>query len=448
MMDLFLNITCQFLTMGLPAIDQSLDELLVAMQEFPKAEFFGTTLTMAKALGLMLALCVGGYESWMMMLGRRGMDVLKLCRIVGLSFCITFSSDICNALSAPGLALENGSRTMTKIKNAEVAAKELEVAKYQKKYLDKLKVVQDSLQRAKEIQTIGSNANVFDKVGYAMSNMGSVIEDNLKQLAVVVESKVSEWINDVIRFIGELIFQMSYYGMFLAQRCFMTILGIFCPISFALSIVPPWGSAWSQWISKYISISLWGVVIYICIYFTDFIILYSLEKDILAYTTLINNANNSIGQIGAFGIQGIGTTCFYTMAMLVGAFLLKFVPEVSSWLIPGGASSSIGSAMGGAATGAVAGAASGGVAAASIIGQGGAHAAGGMASGAISGASVGISNAQSAGQGTVGQMVSGAVSGMAGAVGGGISSTLKGAGSGIANSKIGEAAKKGYKRGV
>ena len=135
--------------------------------------------------------------------------------------------------------------------------------------------------------------------------------------------------------------------MFVSQRCFMTIMGIFCPVAFALSIVPPWANAWSQWISKYLSLSLWGVVIYIILYYVDYILLYCLQTDVKAYTTLLGNVDASWGQIGTLGLQGIGSTCFYAMGMLVGSWMLKFVPEVSSWLIPGGVSSSIGSAMGG-----------------------------------------------------------------------------------------------------
>ena len=43
---------------------------------------------------------------------------------------------------------------------------------------------------------------------------------------------------------------------------------MFAPIMFALSIVPPWSNAWSQWISKYLSLSLWGFVTYMCLYYT------------------------------------------------------------------------------------------------------------------------------------------------------------------------------------
>ena len=129
-------------------------------------------------------------------------------------------------------------------------------------------------------------------------------------------------------------------------RIFLTILAVFAPIVFALSIVPPWSSAWSQWISKYLSLTLWGFVVYMCLYYIDFILLYNLQEDITAYTQLLHGDVTSWGQIGALGIQGIGANCMYAMGMLVGAYVMRFVPEVSSWLIPGGVSSSAGTAAG------------------------------------------------------------------------------------------------------
>ena len=46
------------------------------------------------------------------------------------------------------------------------------------------------------------------------------------------------------------------------------------------------------------------------------------------------------------------------MGMLIGAYIIRYVPEVASWLIPGGISSSAGSAAGGVVSSAVTGAAS------------------------------------------------------------------------------------------
>lgn len=200
-----------------------------------------------------------------------------------------------------------------------------------------------------------------------MENLGTTINNYAQRAAVAAETKVSEWINDVIRFIGELIFQMSYYGMLVAQRIFLTIMAVFAPIMFALSIVPPWSNAWSQWVSKYLSLSLWGFVVYMCLYYIDFILMYNLQEDLTAYGKLLQDQVDSWSQIGALGLQGIGSNCMYAMGMLVGAYVIRFVPDVASWLIPGGVSSSAGSAAGGVAAGTVAGFASGAMTATSAV---------------------------------------------------------------------------------
>ena len=377
-----------FLTMGLPAIDESLDKLLVAMETFPKSAVLGDTVGYARVIGLCLALCVGSYEAWMMMLGRRVMDIMKILRIIGLSICITSSSWICNQLASPGKALENTTKAMAKAKNKQVAALELKVAQKQSAYLDRLWEVQDSIETAKQVQEIGEDAHWWDKLIYSMENLGETINNYAQRAAVAAETKVSEWINDVIRFIGELIFQMSYYGMLVAQRIFLTIMAVFAPIMFALSIVPPWSSAWSQWVSKYLSLSLWGFVVYMCLYYIDFILMYNLQEDLTAYGKLLQGQVDSWSQIGALGLQGIGSNCMYAMGMLVGAYVIRFVPEVASWLIPGGVSSSAGSAAGSVAAGAVAGFASGAMTATSVaapvVGSAGMAAAGMAGNAAVS----------------------------------------------------------------
>ena len=307
---LFIN---QLLMMGLPAIDDSLMRLLTAMETFPKSAILGSAVSFAKMLGLLLALCMGSYECWMMMLGRRGMDVMKLARIIGLSLCITYSSYICESLKMPGKGLEEVTRQMAQSKNREVAALELKVAQKQDDYLKRLRQVQDSIETAKQVQEIGEDAHWWDKLIYNMENLGSTINNYAQRAAVAAETKVSEWINDVIRFVGELIFQMSYYGMLVAQRIFMTIMATFAPIMFALSIVPPWSNAWAQWMGKYLSLSLWGFVVYFCLYYIDFILMYNLMEDIKAYDTLLRGTVNSWQQIGALGLQGIGSNCMYTL---------------------------------------------------------------------------------------------------------------------------------------
>lgn len=338
-------------TMGLPSIDESLDKLLVAMETFPNVAVLGDAVGLAKMIGLCLALCVGSYECWMMMLGRRGMDVMKLLRIIGISICISCSSYICSALQTPGKGLEATTKAMAKSKNKEVSAFELKVAQKQSEYLGRLRAVQDSIATARQVAAIGEDANWWDKLIYNVENLGNTINNYAQRAAVAAETKVSEWINDVIRFVGELIFQMSYYGILVAQRIFLAIMAIFCPIMFAMSLAPPWNSAWSQWMSKYLSLTIWGFITYMCLYYIDFILLYNLQQDMIAYDHLLTGSVNSWSQIGALGLQGIGSNCMYAMGMLVGAYIIRYVPEVASWLIPGGVSSGVAGSSGAFAMG-------------------------------------------------------------------------------------------------
>ena len=362
-----LSILC---TMGLPSIDDSLDKLLVAMETFPNVAVLGDAVSLARIIGLLLALCVGSYECWMMMLGRRGMDVMKLLRIVGISICISCSSYICSALQTPGKGLEATTKAMAKSKNKEVAAFELKGAQKQGQYLERLRAVQDSIATAQQVAAIGEDANWWDKLIYNVENLGNTINNYAQRAAVAAETKVSEWINDVIRFVGELIFQMSYYGILVAQRIFLAIMAIFCPIMFAMSLAPPWNSAWSQWMSKYLSLTLWGFITYMCLYYIDFILLYNLQQDMIAYEHLLNGSVNSWSQIGALGLQGIGSNCMYAMGMLVGAYIIRYVPEVASWLIPGGVSSGVAGSSGAFAMGAAMTAGSAAVTATSMVAGG------------------------------------------------------------------------------
>ena len=377
MMTAFVN---QLLTMGLPVIDESLAELMSVMKSAPTNGLFGEMQSMARGLGITLALCVGSYECWVMILGRRAMDVLKILRILGLAICIQFSPLICSALDVPGNWLESRTQGMAKAANKQVA----------------------TLERA-----VATKDGIWDKIQHGVENIGISIQNFAKQAAVLLETKISEWANDIIRFIGEIIFQMTYYGMLVGQRIFLSVLKLFCPVMFAFSIVPPWRSAWSQWISKYLTISLWGFLVYLIVYYIDFLIMYYLKSDLTAYNQLLHNAagwNN----IGALGMQAIGTTCMYVVGMLAGAKILSMVPEVCSWLIPGGVSSGAGSmaagtsggaaGAAGAAVGVAVGAATGGAStAASVAGaynqsrSSGGSVTGSLVNSAISNSSIGKS---------------------------------------------------------
>lgn len=338
---------------GFHAIDESLQGLIQALGQFPEDTFLGTIMGWARIIGLCLALGVGSYECYMMILGRKGMDVMKLLRIVIISMCITSSSWIADAAAAPGKALGDEARASAMNENQAVKALEDSVALMQKAYLLQI----DHLITTGKMQEIADEQQSQDKnwLEQQIDEMQDNMRFRIQKMAITAETKICEWLSILIRFIGEVIFQIAYYGILLAQNLFMHILRLFCPIAFALSLAPPFKSAWSQWLSKYLSLSLWAFITYLILFYVSFVMEYNLKMDLQHYSSLLDNVSQEgldWQKVGTIGMQGLGSTCMYVVGLLVGVFLLKFVPEVSSWLIPGGVSSGVGGAASGLATGA------------------------------------------------------------------------------------------------
>ncbi len=176
------------------------------------------------------------------------------------------------------------------------------------------------------------------------------------------------------------------------------------------------------------------------LYYIDYILMYNLREDIKAYETLLKGTVNSWDQIGALGLQGIGSNCMYAMGMLVGAYVLRFVPEVASWLIPGGVSSSAGSAAGavvaGMAGGAVTNTLSLGGSTISTV----APVAGSAVSTAAQMGMAGVGGAVAGARGTN----DGGAGTFAGAVGGAAAGIVREAGQQLSGSSAGQALKNGY----
>lgn len=347
--------------MGLPTIEENMLGIINHIREHASIPGGDYILTWSRTIAYCLALGVGSYECWMMMLGRRGLDVMKLLYIVIISLCITWSGTICEGLSAPCHALENVARLGIEDKKGAVDAAQAELAEKQSAYnnLLKSKLSKDATTKDAKDKSETQDEHWYDGI---VSTVDEKINDfyNLVLGTILsVETTICEWISIIIRYIGEILFQCAFYGLLIAAEIFKGILRVFAPLMFAISLAPPFRSAWSQWISKYVSVSLWGFIVY-CIYsYVLLIMQYCLEQDIAWYDELMGGSAIAElagmeltpdqadqvpwDQVKTIGMQGLGTCVMYIVALIIGCFCLSFVPEVASWCIPGGISSGAGS---------------------------------------------------------------------------------------------------------
>lgn len=338
--------------MGLGIVDENLHTLLSYMQANPPTFLDGVIMYYAKIVGVCIALGVGANECYQMMLGRRGMDVMKILHIILISFCITNAGTIANMASAPGMRLEELAEDFMKQQNETIKVNEDLLNDLQDEYIQKVRDKHAELEMKynAEVDKQSLNVPIVSDITDGIEKAWYECKNTLKEWAIVGETTICNWISIIVRWIGEILFQAMLYAVMLSQRIFSAILKAFAPLMFAISLSPHFKSAWSQWLSKYISLSLWGFIAYTICYYVFFIIDYNLGQDIEAFKGLNVEVNGD--DILAIGLESLGTTTMYLVGCLIGIKCLASVSEVASWCIPGGVSSGSTGAMTGGVTGA------------------------------------------------------------------------------------------------
>lgn len=132
---------------------------------------------------------------------------------------------------------------------------------------------------------------------------------------------------------------------------FLSVLCIMGPIAFAISLFPGYQQTLNQWIGKYVSISFWLPVIYMCDLFVNVLgssmlqMVCSLfigdgsvggQAASLTATAAATTGVLTVGVGGAVAMTGLVITIISLLLGALSYFLYTTVPTVSSWIITGG----------------------------------------------------------------------------------------------------------------
>ncbi len=114
---------------------------------------------------------------------------------------------------------------------------------------------------------------------------------------------------------------------------FLSILCMVGPISFAISLLPGYQQTLNQWIAKYVSISFWLPMIYLCDLFVSVLTAAMLD----GFGTFLHDGGAVTLLAGKFP-QALGIIALL-MTVVIAAlsyFMYTTVPTISSWIITGG----------------------------------------------------------------------------------------------------------------
>lgn len=342
-------------------IDTALYKTLAIMNNIPD-DLYGA-IDMGRVLAGIISLLVMAAEAYLMMTGKRGMDAMKLLRIAVISVAITQSPVLAQGLRAIFLGNGDGTGGVEYAFRQSLLEQEQQISQLQNEIalkrstmlleIDKKRV---EIEKAKYTGIFGNNwigEGVGASIGFAKNEINNLLSNTLSQTLHWQSVSIGTAFKRIVNWIAETIFQIVYYGILVGQRVFLGILTIFLPLALALSLAPMYKNAWSQWLSKYISICLWSIVLYICMRYINTLIITCLESDLVSINATIDNAAQdgvpwaNVSAIWNDIWNNFGSAMNIVVAYLIGAYIIRQVPEVCSWLMPGGVGSHWGHTVGG-----------------------------------------------------------------------------------------------------
>lgn len=342
-------------------IDTALYKTLAIMNNIP-GDLYGT-IEMSRALAAIISLLVMAAESYLMMTGKRGMDAMKLLRIAIISIAITQSPILANGIRSIFLGSGDGTggveyafRQTLLEQEQQIAQLQNEIALKRSTMLVEIDNKRVEIEKAKYTGIFGNNwigEGVGATIGFAKNEVNELLSGTVGQMVHWQSASFGTAFKRIVNWIAETIFQVVYYGLLVGQRVFLGILTIFLPFALALSLAPMYKNAWSQWLSKYLSICLWSIVLYISMRYINTLIITCLESDLISINATINNAAKdgvpwaNVSAIWNDVWNNFGSALNIVVAYLIGTYVIRQVPEVCSWLIPGGVGSHWGHTVGG-----------------------------------------------------------------------------------------------------
>lgn len=297
-------------------------------------KFSGNLIVDAKSLGVILILVVFALKSYGMMTGDEKLDIMPLLRPFGLFACIVLWGTLTTILESPFKGMEG------KVKGSFYVA----VNKVNEKHLQRTKAVQDAIKRyyekdakisAKSETLIGQLYDSAVEAGKDLLNIDKILSQKIMLEASRIYMKLVSLMERVII----IIFQFLFLIVFYLRILIINLLRVIGPLSFAFSIIPAFKDSYIKWISKFISVSLYGVFAYLAAIMGLAHILANQEKSI-SYWSTYNVASKDAQLLGDMISQMPGELT-YMASLLVGATGILVAPFVAHWVIGSGSTGSL-----------------------------------------------------------------------------------------------------------
>ena len=333
-------------TIGVDLFEEDIDNVVFQTNEFLcNADFIGSQgpfwwiLQMCMALGALFSIIVAGSMSYKMLVKGEPIDVIKIMKILGIALVMCFwypsstnnKGSILDALAFIPNCIGSYTHDLYEAEAVQVSEKYNELMPLIQKRDSLYHKVAPSQKVAKELILSELVQDATMQVEGVESNQEG---EQLAQEAAdrTVFAGLIIGLDKIVMFLALVIYRIGWWSTIFCQQIILGMLTIFGPIQWAFSVLPKWEGAWAKWLTRYLTVHLYGAMLY----FVGFYVLLLFDIVLSVQVENLTAITQSEGSASAY-IQNAFMTCGYLLAASVVALkCLNLVPDLAAWMIPEG----------------------------------------------------------------------------------------------------------------
>ena len=328
-------------TIGVDLFEEDIDNVVFQTNEFLcNADFIGSQgpfwwiLQMCMALGALFSIIVAGSMSYKMLVKGEPIDVIKIMKILGIALVMCFwypsstnnKGSILDALAFIPNCIGSYTHDLYEAEAVQVSEKYNELMPLIQKRDSLYHKVAPSQKVAKELIL----SELVQVEGVESNQEGEQLAQEAADRTVFAGLIIG--LDKIVMFLALVIYRIGWWSTIFCQQIILGMLTIFGPIQWAFSVLPKWEGAWAKWLTRYLTVHLYGAMLY----FVGFYVLLLFDIVISVQVENLSVITAGKGEITGY-IQNAFMTCGYLLvASIVSLKCLNLVPDLAAWMIPEG----------------------------------------------------------------------------------------------------------------
>lgn len=307
--------------------------------EFLKdADFLQALIEVGRATGALGALIYFGWMGAKALAGEGQIEYLPMVKTAIFASLLLNWIGFTNALQVPFKAMESAMSQSFENSNTELNGLRLTRYKYQEQ-LNAAFYAKRAELKAKATEAATTNGNIIESIGAAIDQEMSALIAPIEEALDSLNNKIEMWVNSLIEEICLLILRLCVYLMFILKTIFLAFIIAIGPIALGISFFPGFEGAFTSWVSRFVNVSLYGVIAYIILNMCMALQIAAYKTEIDRYAQVIDSAGEVKNEALLFQISRSPASAAFdavSLSYLIGGIAILCTPMLANMVVSSG----------------------------------------------------------------------------------------------------------------